>query len=91
MSKEQSGWTWLDDGEDEGNEKTKSSDRELVKCAARCFAGSDGQRVLTYLQTLTRNRSLGPDCTDAQLRHLEGQRHLVAHLYHLIEAGQQRL
>ena len=88
MSKEQGGWAWLDSPDDEAVPNSKRRDGELVKSVARCFADADGKRLLTYLQAITRNRCLGPDATDAALRHLEGQRQLVGHIEHLIEEGQ---
>jgi len=60
---------------------------ELALIAARCFQGGDGRRLLAYLRAITQERALGPDSTDAQLRHLEGQRQLVHHIQVLIERG----
>ena len=91
MSERQKGWDWLDDPENGGASETSHRDAELVKSVARCFAGADGKRLLSYLQSITRNRCLGPEASDAQLRCLEGQRQLVGQIEHLIEAGQQRL
>ncbi|MEQ9556224.1 MAG: hypothetical protein RIG67_10645 [Rhodospirillales bacterium] len=58
-----------------------------ARLAARCFRGADGAALLAYLKALTLDRALGPDATDTALRHLEGQRHLVRHLSHLIDLG----
>ncbi|MCF3628141.1 hypothetical protein RJ527_08700 [Thalassospiraceae bacterium LMO-SO8] len=58
-----------------------------ARLAARCFRSTDGAALLSYLKALTLDRALGPDATDATLRHLEGQRHLVRHLSHLIDLG----
>jgi len=54
---------------------------------ARCFAGPDGARVLGVLRAMTVERTLGPDATDAALRHLEGQRALVATILALAARG----
>lgn len=62
------------------------SDR-AARIAARCFRGADGAALLAYLKALTLDRALGPGASDAALRHLEGQRHLVRHLSHLIDLG----
>jgi len=59
----------------------------VARLAARCFRGADGAALLAYLKALTLDRALGPDAADAALRHLEGQRHLVRHLSHLIDLG----
>lgn len=59
----------------------------LAISAARCFSGPDGARLIAYLRAITTGRALGPAVSDAQLRHLEGQRYLVQHLAQLIERG----
>lgn len=63
------------------------SPEALAALAARCFRGADGEALLSYLRNLTLNRALGPLAGDGQLRHLEGQRQLVAHLCHLVDLG----
>jgi predicted protein tyrosine phosphatase len=65
---------------------TTDGDR-AARLAARCFRGADGAALMAYLKALTLDRALGPDANDAALRHLEGQRHLVHHLIHLIDLG----
>lgn len=70
--------------------QTRSPDlRAVEKSAARVFGTQDGKRVLEYLQTITFHRAYGPDVPDAALRHLEGQRALVAAVLRLIERGRQ--
>ena len=59
----------------------------LARSAARVFRGEDGTLLLTHLRALTLDRHLGPEASDAALRHLEGQRALVAHLERLITEG----
>ena len=54
---------------------------------ARCFSGPDGARVLGVLRAMTVERVLGPDASDAALRHLEGQRALVATILALAARG----
>jgi hypothetical protein len=53
----------------------------------RTFNTTDGQKVLQHLRELTVERFLGPDATDNQLRHLEGQRALVRQIETIIERG----
>mgnify|MGYP000950549487 CR=1 FL=1 len=55
-----------------------ASGTDAAPAFARCFAGPDGARVLASLKAMTLERALGPDAPDAALRHLEGQRQLVA-------------
>lgn len=62
-------------------------DERLAAAYARCFAGGDGRQVLDHLRALTMNRTLGPAAPDAALRHLEGQRALVAHVLALVVRG----
>lgn len=45
---------------------------------ARCFATTDGQRVLVHLRRLAFGRVFGPEASEAALRHAEGQKQLVA-------------
>ena len=59
----------------------------LALATARCFATPEGELVLAHLKAMTVKRVLGPVADDAQLRHLEGQRALVAHLLALIARG----
>lgn len=59
----------------------------LARAFARCFAGPSGELALAHLEALTRQRVLAPEAGDAALWHLEGQRHLVARILALIEAG----
>lgn len=61
--------------------------QELAPLAARCFRGTDGERLLGYLKDITLNRALAPEVSDSFLRYVEGQRQLVAHLINLVERG----
>lgn len=60
---------------------------ELAAAAARCLSGVDGQRLLDGLIGMTLHRTVGPALSDAALRHLEGQRALVAWLLALVGRG----
>ena len=60
---------------------------EACRCAAACFAGRDGQALLRHLQRAFLDRRVPPTANDAELRHVEGQRSVVAHLLTLIERG----
>lgn len=65
----------------------ENEESALAGAFARCFAGGDGRRVLDHLRGLTLHRTLGPAAPDAALRHLEGQRALVAHVLALVVRG----
>lgn len=77
------GWDWLDSV----TAPAERSDEDPAPAFARCFAGPDGQRVLAMLKAMTLERALGPDASDAALRHLEGQRVLVATISALAARG----
>ncbi len=55
---------------------------------ARAFSGAAGRAVIAHLRSITIERWLGPDATDAQLRALEGQRALVHQIEQMITRGQ---
>lgn len=59
----------------------------MARRLARLFSHPDGPAVLDWLRGQTLNRALGPDASDAALRHLEGQRQLVRSLLGLIDRG----
>ena len=94
MADGQSGWSWFDWTEDRtvGGMPSRvrlPDEKRVLKAFARALSGEDGQIVADYLRALTFERHLGPQVTDAYLRHLEGQRHLVAHILSLAERGQR--
>ncbi|MCS6877479.1 MAG: hypothetical protein NZP72_04175 [Geminicoccaceae bacterium] len=60
----------------------------LALAFARCFRGADGALVLDHLRRCFLDRRLPPTASDAELRHVEGQRSVVAHILHLIQRGQ---
>jgi hypothetical protein len=60
---------------------------ELCRAFARCFAGSGGTNVLEHLRRVCLERRLGPSASDAELRHLEGQRYAVAYIVAMVERG----
>lgn len=56
------------------------ADEEIHTAFAKCFNSREGKIVLSFLKRMTLERYLGPDCTTDELRHLEGQRHLVGYI-----------
>jgi hypothetical protein len=78
-------WPWAEPGPPTA---PSGEDRAaLARACARLFAHADGRRLLAHLHALTVGRHLGPEASDAALRHLEGQRALVGHLNRLIAEG----
>lgn len=67
-----------------------AQERTLNDLAARLFKTEDGQKFITYLRNLTINRVTGPEVPDHQLRHLEGQRFIVAIIERRIADGRNR-
>ncbi|MBP2301629.1 Bbp19 family protein [Azospirillum picis] len=84
--RERAGWEWLE-AEAAGSRAAIAGGNDPAPSFARCFAGPDGGRVLAVLRTMTLDRALGPDAPDATLRHLEGQRQLVATILALVARG----
>jgi hypothetical protein len=78
------GWAWFEDDQETPADPTDTS---VCRAFARCFAGPDGQQVLEHLTRLILNRRLGPGATNAELRHLEGQRGAIAYVLGMIERG----
>jgi len=84
------GWPWQADGAGAASDAdtgTGDGGQSLAIAFARCFATPEGRRVLQQLRAWTLERAVGPAASDAQLRHLEGQRQLVAQVLMLIREG----
>jgi hypothetical protein len=64
---------------------------QLNLAFARCFRGADGEAVLDWLKYISINTVLGPDHSDAALRHREGQRSMVAMIHERVEAGRRNV
>jgi hypothetical protein len=83
------GWAWFEAPE-EGKAAPDGPDTatpDIAIAFARCFSTCDGQGVLDHLRRMTLDRALGPGASDAVLRHVEGQRHLVAQILALVTQG----
>jgi hypothetical protein len=79
----ENGWEWFA----ETKIDQPVGDIELARIFAKSFGGRDGDRALAHLKSLTLDRYLGPEASDSQLRHLEGQRHLVNTILALVARG----
>lgn len=78
------GWAWF---EPPAAREDDPAEAELCRAFARCFAGSDGQLVMEHLERVILNRRLAAHVSDAELRHLEGQRHAVAYIATMVARG----
>lgn len=77
------GWTWFERAE----ATPPDGLAEVALAFARCFSGRQGDLALGHLRRLTQERHLGPEAGEAALRHLEGQRQLVAYIASLVQRG----
>lgn len=64
-----------------------SGHTEVAACFARCFSSPDGRAVLAHLRAIAFGRTFGPEVSEAMLRHVEGQRYLLARIVTLIKFG----
>ena len=78
------GWSWF---ETDPSEETLDEGDDLARSFVRCFKGSDGAIVLGHLRRTILERRLGPDASDAELRFLEGQRSVAAHILSMVDRG----
>lgn len=62
---------------------------DLARAFAHCFRDGPGAIVLEHLRKVFLDRRLGPSASDAELRHVEGQRSVVAHILAMIERGRR--
>jgi hypothetical protein len=62
---------------------------ELARAFATCFRGASGRIVLEHLRRAFLDRRVPPTASDAELRHVEGQRWVAAHILALIERGRE--
>jgi len=56
------------------------SEEEIKIAFMKCFDSREGRIVLSFLKRMTMERFMGPEVSDAGLRHLEGQRYLVGYI-----------
>jgi hypothetical protein len=84
MAERDPGWSWFEAGPAPTD---NTPDLELCRAYARCFAGHDGEQVMAHLARTILERRLPPRASDAELRHLEGQRCAIAGVVAMVERG----
>jgi hypothetical protein len=84
--REPNGWAWFEERDDAQADPDVTT---LCQAFARCFDGPDGQQVQDHLKRLILDRRLAPSASNAELRHLEGQRSAVGYLLGMIERGRR--
>ena len=81
------GWSFMEPAQ--GSERALLNTDEIAKSFARCFRSCDGQRVLNFLASQTKERVLGADATSNELWFCVGQRALFSQIEHLISKGKK--
>jgi hypothetical protein len=66
-----------------------SEPSELLACAHAALGGDAGTYLLRHLERRFLGHALAPSASDAELRHLEGQRSVVLYLHHLIATARR--
>ncbi len=62
----------------DGYPRPKEQDEQISKIIESVFKTPNGLEMLQYLKSITIEAISGANISDAELRHLEGQRYLVA-------------
>tara|TARA_E500000178_G_C16799200_1_gene651644 strand:+ start:339 stop:578 length:240 start_codon:yes stop_codon:yes gene_type:complete len=62
----------------DGYPRPKNQDEQISKVIESVFRTPNGMEMMQYLKSITTDAVSGPNISDAELRHLEGQRYLVA-------------
>ena len=80
------------DGIDRTAQGTPALERErtLNDAALTIFKGEAGRVFLEYLRNITVERQTSPTMSDAELRHLDGQRNLVLMIERRMEYGRRK-
>lgn len=73
----------------DGFPRPKSEDEQISKNIHALFRTPNGRQVLKYLRSITIEAVTGGGATDAELRHLEGQRFLVGLIERRVQHGEK--
>jgi len=73
----------------DGFPRSKDSDEIISKNVLSLFNTPNGIEVLKYLKSVTIEAVSGSNISDAELRHLEGQRYIVALIVKRINHAQR--
>jgi hypothetical protein len=71
----------------DGFTRNKQEDDKINQNFASLFSTPTGQEILRYLRSVTIEAVSGANISDAELRHLEGMRFLVALIEKRIASG----
>jgi len=73
----------------DGIKRKVDDEEELNRWAAQTFREPVAQKFLAYLKSITINNLQGAGVSTEELRHIEGQRYLVALIERRIEHGRR--
>ena len=71
----------------DGIKRPPEAEENLNTLFYKMFTTSGGSEILKYLKSLTLEAVAGPEISDTQLRHLEGQRYLVGLIQRRVNKG----
>ena len=74
----------------DGYQRSAKDDLTISRNVESLFSTPLGLDVLAYFKSITINRVSGSEISDSALRHLEGQRFLVAMIDRRIQHAQKR-
>lgn len=73
----------------DGYQRPRDQDEKLSQDVLALFSTPLGMSVMQYLKSITVDAVAGANISDAELRHLEGQRYLVALIVKRINHAQR--
>ena len=73
----------------DGYQRPRDQDEKLSQDVLALFSTPLGMSVMQYLKSITVDAVAGPNISDAELRHLEGQRYIIALIVKRINHAQR--
>lgn len=73
----------------DGYQRPREQDEKLSQDVLALFSTPLGMSVMQYLKSITVDAVAGPNISDAELRHLEGQRYIIALIVKRINHAQR--
>ena len=83
------GWGWFE--QQQGAQSPAEAGPDVCHAFRACLGGPHGEQAMAHLRRVFLDRRVPPSAPNAELRHVEGQRSVVAYIAALIErAGRDR-
>ena len=73
----------------DGLQRKKEDDEIISKNILATFNTPSGKETLSYLRGLTLDAVAGPNISDGELRHLEGQRYIIGLITRRMNHGEK--